>query len=317
MKVLVAGATGVVGRQLVPLLQQRGDDVVAMVRTFPSAPMKGVGFVSADALDAKAVAEVVRRTRADAVVNLLSAIPKELRPRRFATQMVQTNQLRVRGTANLLRHLEDSVPVVSASVAFLYRPGNESVVSERRPLWTDGPASTRDVVRAVSISEEQTLAAGGTVLRLGHLYGPGTHMAADGSFTEKVRRGRVPYVAGHQSTFSFVHVHDAARALVAALDRPGGGVVNVVDDEPVAIGEWLPELARLVGARPPSTAPAFLARLLGGSWGHAWMTSLVGARNTQAAQRLGWRPDWGSWRDGFAAELGGHRVNTAKAVMES
>lgn len=304
MKVLVAGATGVIGRQLVPLLQQRGDHVVAMSRSVTDLRVEAIEAFPADALDEDAVREVVRRTRPDAVVNLLSAIPHALAPRRFARQMAGTNDLRTRGTANLVRSTEGAVPMVSASVAFLYRPGGAPVVDEERALWTDGPASTRAVVQAIIAGEEQTLAAHGTVLRMGHLYGPGTHLAVDGSLTQQVRRGRVPFVAARQSIFSFVHVQDAARAVLAALDRPDAGTLNVVDDEPAPIGEWLPELARLIEARTPGTAPGAMARLLGGSWGHAWMTALVGARNERARERLGWRPRRTSWRQGFAEELG-------------
>jgi nucleoside-diphosphate-sugar epimerase len=103
--------------------------------------------------------------------------------------------------------------------------------------------------------------------------------------------------------FSFLHAYDAATALLAAVDHPAaGGVLNIVDGQPTLARNWLPEMAALRGAPAPGHVPAWLARLFVGGWGVAFMTSLAGASNLRARQRLDWQPTYSSWRDGLAAE---------------
>lgn len=142
------------------------------------------------------------------------------------------------------------------------------------------------------------------MLRFGHLYGPGSIYAVDGSFTDQVRVGKVPLVGGGTAVFSFTHSHDAATAIAAALDKDITGALNIVDDDPSPMGEWLPFLADLLGQRPPRKVPAALARIAAGRWGVAFMTRLRGADNARAKLRLDWRPRYPSWRVGFPAELG-------------
>jgi nucleoside-diphosphate-sugar epimerase len=212
--------------------------------------------------------------------------------------MEQTNRLRATATATLVRAAPDA-RLVTATVAFLYRPPARGPVGEEHPLWHDAPASARAVVAAVDEAERITAEANGIVLRFGHLYGPGTHFAHDGSFVAQVARRAVP-VVGEGSTFSFLHVDDAAAAVSAALRSPGPGVFDVVDDDPVPTSVWLPELARLIGAPPPRRVPHLVARLAGGSWGAAWSEQLVGASNARARRDLGWSPGRPTWREGFA-----------------
>jgi nucleoside-diphosphate-sugar epimerase len=115
----------------------------------------------------------------------------------------------------------------------------------------------------------------------------------------------MPIVGKGSATFSFTHTHDAATAVVAALTRPVTGALNIVDDEPVLLRDWLPAVAEILGAKKPGKAPTALARLAVGGWGVAFMTRLRGAGNARARLELNWRPRYASWREGFAAELGG------------
>lgn len=301
MRVLVAGATGVIGRELLPLLRERGDHVVAVARHARAVPA-GVEFVEADVLDESAIGRAVAEAEPDAVVNLLTAIPQALNPRRFATEIEPTNRLRRSGTANLLSAAGDAY-VVSESLTLFYDPAAGGDAVESQPLWDSGPKPIRDAVAAVHACEQQTLAAQGAVLRLGHLYGPGTHLAADGTLTAQIKAGKMPLAGDGRSTFSFVHAHDAATGVVAALESRARGIFNIVDDEPAPMNEWLPEVARMLGAPSPKSIPALAARLFGGAWGHAYMTALVGASNDHARTSLGWQPTRSSWRTGLAAEL--------------
>ena len=309
MRVLVAGGTGVIGRQLLPLLGEVGHDVTVLSRSPREIP--GAEVVTADALDALAVRRAVRNAAPDAVVNLLTALPREIRLRRFAKEAEPTNRLRTEGMANLVEAAPDA-RFISESVAFAYDPGDGSTADEARPLWMHGPRVFRPTVRALASLERRTCEVGGVVLRFGHLYGPGTGFAADGIVVEQTEVGKVPIVGNGNAVFSFLHTHDAATAIVAALDKPVTGALNVVDDNPTHARDWLPELARIIGAPPPKHVPVTLARLAVGGWGVAYMNRLVGADNSWARFTLDWRPRFESWRDGFRAELGSHpKLNPA------
>jgi nucleoside-diphosphate-sugar epimerase len=128
------------------------------------------------------------------------------------------------------------------------------------------------------------------------LYGPGTSHDRRGSTAVDVLAARVPLVDGATGLYSWLHVEDAASAAVAALERGAPGIYNVVDDEPAAQSEWLPVLARALGAEPPAAADAPPPP-------YAPEMSMHGASNTKAKRELGWQPRYPSWREGFAASL--------------
>ncbi len=308
MRVLVAGATGVIGRQLVPLLTSVGHEVVGLGRSPGRAA--GATFVVADALDRQAVARAVRNTAPDAVVHLLTAIPPAIDPKHMERDFALTNRLRTEGTRNLL-DAADEVGVqrlVVQGLAYAYDPDGSGLANEDVPLWRDPPAQFVTTLDALRELERLTAQANGLVLRFGHLYGPGSAYAADGSFVRQIRAHKLPIVGKGTATFSFSHAHDAASAIVAALDKDVTGALNVVDDDPAQVNEWLPALARILGSRPPGHVPAALARVAVGGWGVAFMTRLRGADNARARLSLDWRPRYASWREGFATELAGNLV---------
>lgn len=301
MRILIAGATGVIGRPAVRVLTAAGHDVVALARTPTRLP--DVDVVAADALDATALTRAVRTAAPDVVVHMLTAIPDPLDPKHMARDMAQTNRLRTEGTANLIA-AAGGARVISQGLAYAYDPAGAQVKDEDGPLWRDPPAEFAPVVAALRDMEEQVTATGGTILRFGHLYGPGSIYAADGSFTRQVRGRKVPIVGDGGSMFSFTHAHDAATAILAAIDHEAsGGAFNIVDDEPTPIRAWLPEMAAMIAAPQPRKVPAWIARLAVGSWGVAFMSGLAGASNARARAELSWKPRYGSWRDGFATEL--------------
>lgn len=303
MRVLVAGASGVIGRQLVPMLEAAGHDVVGIARSAHTGD--GAEIFAVDALDRDALARVVDAVAPDAIVNMLTAIPAQIDPKRLTRDFAMTNRLRTEGTRNLLDAAERSGVrrVVGQGLAYAYDPHGAGPADEDTPLWLDPPKPFAPVLAALKELERATLEAQGTVLRFGHLYGPGTSYAADGSFVRQVHDRRVPLVGGGTATFSFTHTHDAATAVLAALESGHPGVFNIVDDHPAPMSEWLPFLASEIGAPQPRRAPAFLARMAVGSWGVAFMTQLRGASNARAKRILGWQPMYPSWRTGFAAEL--------------
>ena len=303
MRVLVAGATGVIGRQLVPLLRGAGHEPIALARSTSRAAELDVPVVVADALDGSALRAAVGDAAPDVVVHLLTAIPAEVNPRHMSSDFATTTRLRTEGTRNLI-DAAGGARLISQSIAFGYEPA-VGLADEDAPWWSSPPKQFAAPLAGVRELEQQTAAAGGLSLRFGHLYGPGSAFAADGTFTDQVRARKFPVVGDGGAVFSFTHARDAASAVVAAVDKPATGALNIVDDDPAAVHTWLPELARLLGARAPSRVPALLARPVAGGWGVAFLTRLRGADNARARLALDWRPGTSSWREGFATELGG------------
>jgi nucleoside-diphosphate-sugar epimerase len=312
MKVLVAGASGAIGRQLVPLLVSAGHDVTGLSRSGKPVPAQsgtaGRGTsraVAVDALDRSAVASVIREVTPDAVVNMLTSIPAQIHPRRMAAEFEVTNRLRTQGTRNLLDAAADVgvKRMIAQGLAYIYDPAGTGIANEDAQIWRHPPKQFAPVLEALQELEQSTCHADGLVLRLGHLYGPGTIFAADGSFSAAVRAGKMPLVGDGASVFSFTHVHDAATAVLAALDKDVTGGLNVVDDDPAPIRVWLPVLSQLLAAPKPRRVPTVLARILVGEWGTAFMTRLRGVDNARARLMLDWRPRYPSWREGFAQSL--------------
>ncbi len=198
-----------------------------------------------------------------------------------------TDRLRREGTANLVAAALDAgvERMVAQSIAFAYRPDGNAVKGEDAPLAIDAPAPFGQTVRAVASLEEQVTATRGlegTVLRYGWLYGEGTYFARDGFIAGEVLRRRYPLIGSAKGIYSFVHTSDAAAATVAAIERTATGILNVVDDEPLALREWLPIYAEALGAKPPLRVPRIAARLAAGPVVAQMATEMRGASNAKA-----------------------------------
>ena len=304
MRVFVAGANGTIGRQLVPLLQSAGHEVSALVRDPARAPA-GVQVVHGDALDRASVLDAMVAAQPEAVIHQATAAPVSTNPRRMKSQLAPTSRLRTQGTANLLAAASavGATRFVAQSVAFAYAPAGPRVVDEDAPLNTDAPGQMRAVVRAVAELERQVIEASGVVLRYGWFYGPGTTFARDGEYARMISRRMFPIAGNGEARWSFVHVRDAAEATVAALAADGPRIFNIVDDHPAPVREWVPECARLLGARTPRHVPLWLVRMTAGPVGVASMTEQRGASNARARAELVWEPRHPDWRSGFAEEL--------------
>ncbi|MGN6588595.1 MAG: NAD-dependent epimerase/dehydratase family protein [Solirubrobacterales bacterium] len=304
MKVFVAGATGAIGRPLIRQLVAAGHEVTGMTRRSERAAElreAGAEAVVCDVFDADGLREAVVAARPEAVVHALTALPERFGPR---TDLRPTNRLRTEGTRNLIAAAQAAGArrVIAESVAFFYAPEGGWVKDEEAPLDLDAPGKFGPAVDAVADLERQVLEAEGIeglVLRFGWFYGSGTYISPGGSQVEEVRKRRYPVVGEGDATFSFIHIEDAASAVVAALDHGASGIYNVVDDEPSPMREWLPLLAETLGAKPPHRLPAWLVRL---AVGKAMARSAVGTRgasNAKAKRELGWQPAHRSWRQGF------------------
>jgi nucleoside-diphosphate-sugar epimerase len=316
MKVFVAGATGVIGRALVPQLAARGHEVVGMVRSAARQEVVrslGARTVVADALDPDGVAQAVASAEPEVIVHELTALsaPMSLRaarhPERFPAA-IMTSRLRTEATDHLLaagRAVGARRFVAQSFAAVRFARTGGPVLTEEDPLEPDPPIS-QPGLEAIVYLERAVLAAEGIVLRYGGFYGPGTaiSLAADAQLAGPVRKRRFPIIGDGGGVFSHVHVDDAATATVAAIEHGEPGIYNVVDDEPAPVREWLPALADALGAKPPRHLPRWLARPLAGEMATAMMTEAKGSSNAKAKRELDWRLRYPSWRQGFARGLG-------------
>ena len=274
MKILLAGATGVVGRRLIPLLVQAGHEVAGTTRhESRTASIRAYGAtpIVVDALDAAAVHATVATERPDAIIHQLTDLSGE--------DFKANSHLRIEGTRNLVDAARAAgvQTMIAQSIAWLYVAGDAAAVETDRLdptlLPYEGIAALEEAVSEMPH---------GVVLRYGALYGPDTWYAPDGAIAKRVRAGSLSLGPGWTS---FVHVDDAATAALAALEWPAGAV-NVVDDEPATSADWLPLYSAALGAPTPGTAR------------HA---AAIGRPVSNAkALSLGWKPQVPSWRTGFA-----------------
>ena len=311
MKVFVAGASGVVGRRLLPQLLDAGHEVTGMTRSAEKAKLLEAlpaRPVVCNVFDRPALGEAIAADRPDAVVHQLTDLPRALDPRQLERQLAGNDRIRTEGTRNLVDAASAARVrrVVAQSIAFAYAPNGDTPRREEDRLDLDAARPWRRSVEAVAELERlvtQSEGIDGTVLRFGYLYGPGTAYDVDGSYADLVRRRRFPIAGRGTGVFSFVHVDDAAAATVAALKRGRTGIYNVVDDEPAPLAAWLPVYAEALRAKPPRRVPLLLARFVPGL--RVVDPFSAGASNAKAKRELGWEPRYATWRDGFRAELGG------------
>ena len=308
MKVFVTGATGAIGKQLVPRLVAAGHEVHGMTRSeSKQAMLRDLGAVpvAADALDPDQVAEAVGKAQPDVIVHQATALAGwGLRALKRGAAL--TNRLRIEGTDHLLS-AGQAVGVrrfVAQSYFASYARTGAAVKSEEDPFDPSPAREMRETAAAIRHLEEAVLDARwteGMVLRYGSFYGPGTSIAPGGEQSEAIRKRKFPLVGDGGGVWSFIHIADAAEATMAAVEHGNRGVYNVVDDDPAPVAEWLPALAQTLGAKKPVRVPRFVGRLFAGETGVVMMTELRGASNAKAKRELGWRPAHPSWRQGFAA----------------
>jgi nucleoside-diphosphate-sugar epimerase len=302
MRVLLTGASGAIGSRLVPQLVEAGHEVIGTHHSpAGAARLRSLGAepVLLDLLDAAAVRAAVLEHEPEAVVHQATALAHERLGRNLDRMLAATNQLRTRGTDAL---------VDAARTAGVRRFVAQSGAAYGRYARVGGPVKTEDdpVERTPAAHSGETLAAldhleravtgiGGIALRYGVFYG-----GPDDGTIEPVRRRRFPLVGDGGGVWSWIHLDDAAAATVLALEHDGPAVYNVVDDDPAPVREWLPVLARALGAEPPRRVPAWLARPLAGEAVVAMCTEQRGASNARAKRELGWTLRHPSWRTGFA-----------------
>jgi nucleoside-diphosphate-sugar epimerase len=310
MRVLVAGATGVIGRPLVTRLRAAGHDVVGTTRSRPEAVRElGAEPVVVDARDTDALRSAVVEARPEVVINQLTKLPQKLDYKRAEETFGPTTELRGKAGPALAGAAVEAGArrLISQSVCFFYASTGKTAHAEDDPLFElppESPAAQGIIaLEALERSTLETPGLEGVVLRYGFFYGPGSAYASDGAWAHDVRKRRFPVVGKGTGIFSYIHMDDAASATVVALDR-GSGIYNVCDDDPAPMSEWLPVYAEALGAKPPRRVPVWLAKWIAGKQAAAMSTTLEGAANEKAKRELGWQPKYPSWRQGFREGLG-------------
>jgi nucleoside-diphosphate-sugar epimerase len=283
MKIFLAGATGAIGRRLLPRLRAAGHSILAMTRSPVRAGQLqslGVRAVVLDAFDRDGLAQALERERPEVVMHQLT----DLTARDFQAN----NRLRIEGTRNLVDAARAAgvKRMVAQSLASAYAPG-AGPAREDEPLDLQAPPPRGRMVEGVAALERAVAEMPvGVILRYGFIYGPGTWYARGGWAERQMYRGELKVGRG---VASFVHVEDAAEAAMLALQWPAGPV-NIVDDEPASMAAWLTALATALSTPLPQVAddPAPRER---------------GASNAKARRDLGWTPRYPTWREGFVLGL--------------
>jgi nucleoside-diphosphate-sugar epimerase len=308
MNVFIAGATGAVGRTLIPKLIAEGHTVTGTTRSEAKAASLrdlGADAVLMDGLDRDSVMAAVTAAKPDAIVHQMTALSGDFDFRDVDKTFAMTNRLRTEGTEHLLAAAQAVGARRFIAQSYAGWPNAQTggpVKAETDPLDPDPPRGIRETHAAIRRVESLTTAAGGIVLRYGGFYGPGTGLAPGGDQLELVRKRKFPLIGDGGGIWSFAHTEDVATGTIAALDRGREGeIYNIVDDDPAPVREWLPMLARSIGAKPPRHIPAWLARRLASPAAVMMMTTARGASNAKAKGELDWTPAWPSWREGFAA----------------
>jgi nucleoside-diphosphate-sugar epimerase len=294
---------------LVAALVAAGHEVTVFSRSEARVTALGLpGVVAAvgDAFDATTLARAVRGAEPEVVVNQLTSLAQSANPVAVKRGFDATGRLRgeVSGTLVGAARAAGARRVIAQSVSFAYSPG-PGVRTESDPLWTDATGQIGKLAASLAVLESATLddpGVEGVVLRYGSLYGPGTYFAPGGLYTSLLAKRRLPIPGDGGGLFGFVHVDDAAAATLAALDGPPG-IFNIVDDAPARASEWMPLVAKLLGAKPPRRVPEALARVGAGKFLAYLMCDQPAVSNRRARRELGWSPAHPDWRQGLPPTL--------------
>ena len=292
MRILIAGATGAIGRSLVRRLRADQHEVFALTRSPDSAPALKQAII-ADALDAAAVKAAVGRIRPDAVINELTSLPRHYTAAEMKAAAERDRKVRVEGNINLLAALRDAGVrrYLLQSSGYWYAPGS-GLADESVPFISSASsrveASAR-TYRELEARASATPAIEFVALRYGFFYGPGSWYTRESDIGDQVRQQQVPIIGEGQGVYSFVHIDDAAGATAAALECPPGAY-NIVDGNPSPQHLWLTAFARAAGAPPPPRVSEEEALRASGADAVYYATRLRGASNEKAGRELEFRP---------------------------
>jgi len=258
----VTGATGVIGRLVVPELVKRGWRVTAVGRSpAKRAELAAMGAkgVELDMFDGRAVRRALDGH--DAVINLATHMPSSILRTMLPWEWRENDHIRREGSATLADAALDVgvMRFIQESFAPVYEDGGDRWIDER---WPVRPTKYNRTVLDAEHSAARFTMAGrtGIVLRFASFYGPDSFLR---EMLKTARRGWMPIPGLPESYWSSVAHEDAAMAVVASLDVPAG-VYNIVDDEPLTRREWADVMATVLGVKRLKFMPLWLTNMLGG-----------------------------------------------------
>ena len=295
MRVLIAGASGAIGRPLVRRLKENRHTVFGLTRSPQSSHAVaelGAEPVNADGLDAVSVKAAIVRVRPDAVINELTSLPRHYTAAEMKAAAVRDYQVRIEGNANLLAALRDAGVQrdLLQSSRFWYAPGTALADESERLALDASPAVAAGTRRYAELeAAARTPGIELVSLRYGFFYGPGTWYSRQGDMGKQVRQQRVPVIGNGEGVWSWVHIDDAAAATAAALECTPGAY-NVVDGDPTPQSLWLPAFARAVAAPAPPRVTEDEALAAFGPDTVYYATRLRGASNERARRELHFQP---------------------------
>jgi len=293
MRVLVAGATSVPGRPLLPELVARGHDVVGMtssaVKTDQIAAT-GARPLVADVFDADGLGKALAAVAPEVVVSLLTTLPK-LGPKR-PKDFEPAKRLWSTGVSNLVDAARRAGVrrIVAESMAFAYGypTTGPASVDESDPYPGPPPKGGAEMLAAMRGMEQNVLSFGGIVLRYGVFYGPG--VPHDEVFRRLAKWCLLPAMTG-RGILPWIHIDDVAAATATALDRGRGGqMYNIVDDRPQPFGDYVRELAAQLHRPRPLPLSHRLVGLFASYPALAFGTTWLPLSNAKAKEELGWTP---------------------------
>lgn len=313
MKIFIVGGTGVVGKNLIPLILESGHEVVALTRSAEKAielEKQGVKIKIADPLDSNQLISVIEEAKPEIIIHQLTALKQAVNFKKLDEEFVMTNRFRTEVTDTILtgaRLVGAKRVIVQSFCGWPYAPTGGPIKTEEDPLDINPPASFRKTLASIKYLEDavrktndiQVLA-----LRYGLFYGPGTRIAKSSFIVEQIRQRKMPIVGNGRGIWSFIHIKDVAQATLFAISKGEPGIYNVVDNEPAPVSTWLPFLSEIVGAKSPKNIPAWIAKFAIGEGGVFMMTKIRGGSNEKIKREFGWQPIFPSWRQGFMEEFG-------------
>jgi nucleoside-diphosphate-sugar epimerase len=298
MKIFVAGGTGAIGRPTLDQLLARGHNVVALTRTqerAQSLAAQGIEPAIADVFDAESVKAAVIRAQPEVVIEQLTALPRTYTRESMNATAALNTRIRSEGGANVLAAAKAAGVrrFLKQSMAFWGIP-DAGLADEETPLSLDASPAVAADARLVTETERrllQTPDLEGIALRYGFFYGPGTWFNSDGDVAQQVRQQQFPIVGNGDGVWSWIHIEDAAIATVAAAEQGNPGVYLIVDDQPLAVRDWLPAFARSLNAPPPPRVSVEDAlKMEGGADIVYYQTQMRGASNAKAKRELNFQP---------------------------
>ena len=297
MKVLMAGASGVLGRPTLQHLVDAGHEVLGLARSDAAATaVQSLGGVPVrgDVLDADSVRACAEGV--EAVVNLTAAVPMGTNPRQAAKE---NDHLRLEGTRNLLAAAEAAGAQVYVHESILY------VYGDRGTTWVTEETEPTGTLATAALDAEALVQASGlpwVILRFGSVYGRDAWHTQ--LMVSQLKKRMLPVVGEGDNYWSLVHADDAGLATARAIeDAADNSIYNVCDDEPVKMAELFTQFAELLGAQPPMHVPGMVARMAVSADVLNVLTSSIRMSNRAIKQDLGFGPSYPTYREGLAEVL--------------